>query len=316
MSTKKICILGGSGFVGRYIAEALVERGLDVRVLTRRRERIKHLLVLPTVEIVETNVHDEFALIRLFQGFDAVINLVGVLHDGKGKQGFEASHVDLVRKVINACQNAGVKRLLHMSALNAVPDGPSQYLRSKGKGESMVRGAKGKLNVTIFRPSVIFGPEDNFLNRFAAMVKTFPILPLAAGKTRFQPVFVEDVARVFVDSLDRRETYGKTYDVCGPRVYTLHELIQFTAAVMHKSRTIIDLPPFLSMLEATILEFMPGKPLTRDNLRSMQVDSVSKQDFEAQFGFKPTSLAAVAPTYLANKTPRGRYHYFRYRAGR
>jgi NADH dehydrogenase len=316
MKTSKVCILGGSGFVGRYVTQALAERGLEVKVLTRMRERAKHLVVLPTVDVVEANMHDEAELVEQLQGHDAVINLVGVLHNGRRTQSFAAAHVDLAHKVVNACQKASVKRLLHMSALNADPNGPSQYLRSKGKAEIIVRGAMDKLAVTILRPSVIFGPEDSFLNRFATLVKWFPILPLASAGSRFQPVFVEDVARIFADSLDNLGTYGRIYDVCGPRVYTLRELVQFTATSTQKNRLIIDLPKPLSMLQATILEFMPGKPMTRDNLRSMQIDSVCECDFEAQFSFKPASLTAIAPTYLAGKTPRGRYYSFRYHAGR
>jgi uncharacterized protein YbjT (DUF2867 family) len=316
MKTTKVCILGGAGFIGRYVVEALGERGIDVRVLTRMRERAKHLLVLPTVDVVEANIHDEAELVKQFAGCEAVINFVGVLHNGKGAQSFRTAHVDLAWKVINACQKARVKRLLHMSALNADPQGPSDYLRSKGEAEGFARVAMDKLAVTIFRPSVVFGPEDSFLNRFSALIRMFPILPLASSETRFQPVYVEDLARVFANSLDNIDTYGKTYDVCGPQIYTLRELVKLTATTMQKCRYIVGLPPSLSKLQATVLEFMPGKPMTRDNLRSMQLDSVCQCDFEAQFGFMPTSLTVIAPTYLATKTPRGRYQNFRHHAGR
>jgi len=205
---------------------------------------------------------------------------------------------------------------LHMSALKAEPDGPSQYLRSKGEAEATVRAAAKDMAVTVFRPSVIFGPGDGFLNRFAALIRYFPVLPLACAGARFQPVYVEDVARVIADSIDNPAAFGATFDVCGPRVYTLRELVQFTADVMGKKRRIFGLSPGLSRLQATLLEFAPGKPMTRDNLASMQVDSVCDCDFEQQFGFRPASLEAIAPTYLVNRTPRGRYAAFRVRAGR
>jgi len=316
MKTRNVCLLGGSGFVGRYVTEALTKQGITVRVLTRMRERAKHLLVLPTVEVVEANVHNEAELVAQFHDCDAVINLIGVLHDGKGRESFAAVHMDIAHDVVNACIKAKVKRLLHMSALNADPEAPSQYLRSKGEAEVIVRAVMHKLAVTIFRPSVIFGPEDNFLNRFAALIKLFPIIPLASAHTRFQPVFVEDVAKVVVKSLDQISAHGNTYEICGPHVYTLRELMQFTSALIQKSRSIIDLPPAMAKLQASVLEIMPGKLLTQDNLRSMQVDSVCKCDFETQFGFIPTSLAAIAPRYLTGQTPRGRYQIFRHRAGR
>lgn len=316
MKTNKVCILGGSGFVGSRVTELLAERGLAVKVLTRMRERAKHLIVLPTVDVVEANIHEESELVAEFADVDAVINLVGVLHDGRGRDSFADAHVLLAEKVINACEKSRVPRLLHMSALKADPGGPSQYLASKGEAEAMVRTAATDIAVTIFRPSIVFGPGDSFLNRFAALIEQFPILPLAAAQSRFQPVFVEDVARVFADSLDRPESHGQSYDVCGPRVYTLLELVQLTAEIMHKKRMIFPLSPSLAKWQALLLELVPGKPMTRDNLRSMQVDSVCDCEFESQFGFQPASLVAIAPTYIAGRTPRGRYSNFRYRAGR
>ena len=316
MNTSKVCILGGSGFVGRHLAEALAERGIQARVLTRAREQARYLIVLPNVDVVEADIHSETELAEQFAGMDAVINLVGVLHDGRGSQSFASAHVELPHKVVNACVKAGVKRLLHMSALKADSGGPSKYLRSKGDGEAVVRDAVSDLAITIFRPSVIFGPDDSFLNRLATLIRFFPVLPLAAAGARFQPVYVEDVARVFVDCLDNTDTYGRSYEVCGPRVYSLRELVQFTAALMHKNRTIISLSPALSRLQAASLEFFPGRPMTRDNLRSMQVDNVCDCDFATQFGFKPASVAAIAPTYLGGSNPRGRYQRFRRNAGR
>jgi NADH dehydrogenase len=316
MKLENVCLLGGSGFVGGYIAEALTKRGVQVRALTRRRERARHLLVLPNAEVVETDVHDPAQLAHQFADMDAVINLDGVLHDGKGKESFRSAHVELAAKVVDACAQAGVHRLLHMSALKADVNGPSAYLQSKGEAQALVREAAAQHGIaaTVFRPSVIFGPGDSFLNRFAQLIKLSPVIPLACPSARFQPIFVNDVARAFVDSLEDRASFGQAYDLCGPTVYELQELVRLTAACTGRWRAIVGLGPRLSYLQACVLELLPGKPLTRDNFRSLQVDSICECAFP--FDFRPTSLEAIAPLYLGGRTSRGRYAYFRYKAGR
>ncbi len=315
MTIKRICVIGGTGFVGRHIARQLVERGYDVRVLTRDRERAKHLLVLPSVDVVVANVHDPAELARQFSNMEAVINLVGILHEGR-KNSFDNAHVQLTQKILDACQRANVKRLLHMSALATAPDAPSAYLRSKAEAEKRVLAFQqaGLGEATIFRPSVIFGQGDSFINLFAKLIKTLPVVALACPNARFQPIHVQDVARAFVDSLEQSRSFGQAYNLCGPKIYTLRELIVLIAALLGKRRPIIGLGPRLSYLQAWFMEWLPVKLLTRDNYYSMQVDSVCNCEFP--FDFKPSSLESVVPDYLAGASPRGKYALFRNRAGR
>ena len=315
MTIKRICVIGGTGFVGRHIARQLVERGYDVRVLTRDRERAKHLLVLPSVDVVVANVHDPAELARQFSNMEAVINLVGILHEGR-KNSFDNAHVQLTQKILDACQRANVKRLLHMSALATAPDAPSAYLRSKAEAEKRVLAFQqaGFGEATIFRPSVIFGQGDSFINLFAKLIKTLPVVALACPNARFQPIHVQDVARAFADSLEQSRSFGQAYNLCGPKIYTLRELIVLIAALLGKRRPIIGLGPRLSYLQAWFMEWLPVKLLTRDNYYSMQVDSVCNCEFP--FDFKPSSLESVVPDYLAGASPRGKYALFRNRAGR
>lgn len=308
-------MIGGAGFVGRHIAHQLVERGYDVRILTRDRERAKHLLVLPSAEVIQANVYDPLELARQFAGVDAVINLVGILHESR-KQSFDTAHVQLTQKTLDACRAADVKRVLHMSALAAAPDAPSAYLRSKAEAEKRVLAfhQAGHGAATVFRPSVIFGLDDSFINLFAKLVKALPVVVLACPNARFQPIHVEDVARAFVDSLDQARTYGLAYDLCGPKIYTLRELIELIAALLGKRRPIIGLSDRLSYLQAWLMEWLPVKLMTRDNYYSMQVDSVCNCEFP--FDFQPSTLESVVPDYLAGVSPRSKYALFRHRAGR
>jgi NADH dehydrogenase len=345
MKIERICILGGSGFVGTHLVSLLAARGLEVRVLSHRRETAKELILLPTVEVIEADVHDQQELIRHFRGMDAVINLVGILHESKvsrvdlpsARRGdFQKVHIELPRKVIHACGETGVRRLLHMSALGANPNSRSAYQRSKGIGEALVREAGRPhiehenwylngpkfvhgygLNVTIFRPSVIFGRGDSFLSMFARLLKIFPVLPLANAGARFAPVHVEDVARAYADSLDNTASYGQTYDLCGPKIYTLQELVRYVGEVTGKPRSIIPLSDLLSYLQAWALEFKPGKKLmTRDNFFAMSVDNVCSGGWPSVFDFQPAALEAIAPEYLRADTPRARYEGYRENAHR
>ncbi len=296
---QNICILGGTGFVGRHLVNRLAEQHLNVKVLTRRRERHRGLLVLPTLQLIEADVHDPVQLSRCFQGCDAVINLVGILNEkGHSGSGFRHAHVDLARKVIKACLDNGVRRLLHMSALGANAGmGPSHYLRTKGEAENYVHTNAGKeLKVTSFRPPVIFGPDDSFINRFATLLKISPILPLACPDARVAPVYVGDVVDAFAAALHDPSTYGKRYDLCGPREYTVRELVQYTAKVMGVKRLIIGLPKTLSRLQAAIMEYVPGKPLSLDNYRSLTRDSVCKNGEPC-----PTTLESVVPQYIRDR---------------
>jgi uncharacterized protein YbjT (DUF2867 family) len=307
-----VCVLGGSGFVGRHVCNELAARGLRVTVPSRDRERAKELLPLPTVDVFTADVHDPEQLARAVRGCQAVINLVGVLHDGRGKRSFREAHAELPRKVIEVCRQHGITRLIQMSALGASPDAPSGYLRSKAEAEAAVR-ASG-LDFTIFRPSVIFGREDRFLNLFAKLLRVSPVVFLGSPDARFQPVYVEDVAKAFAESLPRLEGFRQTYELGGPQVYTLRQLVEYVGRITGHERRIIPLGDRLSYWQARFMEFSPVKILTRDNYHSMKVESVSSQPFP--FGLEPTRLEAVAPTWLANRTPRSRYNFFRDRAYR
>jgi uncharacterized protein YbjT (DUF2867 family) len=308
MKLDNVLVLGGSGFVGRHLVAALAARGLRVTVPSRRRERAKHLLPLPTVDVVETDILAAGELERLARGQQAVVNLVGILHGD-----FERVHVELPGAVVAACRASGARRLIHMSALGASPTAPSEYLRSKAKGEQAVLGAAG-LDVTVFRPSVIFGPEDAFLNTFAKLARMFPVLPVASPQARFQPVNVGDVARAMTHALGELDAFGKTYELAGPREYSLKALVELACTLSGHPRPVIGLPPRLAYLQALVMEKLPGRLITRDNLRSMQVPNVSAAPFP--FGIRPQSLEAIAPSYLAPSGPRQRYPQFRWRARR
>jgi NADH dehydrogenase len=313
MQVTEVCVLGGSGFVGRHVCHALAAAGYRVRVATRDRERAKEsLILLPTVDVAAVNIHDPAQLAAFVGGADAVLNLVGVLHDGRSDRSFQAAHVELARKVVAACRDRGVRRLLHMSALAAARDAPSRYLRSKGEAEAIVR--ESGLAWTIYRPSVVFGPGDGFLNLFATVLKFSPVVMLACPGARFQPVYVEDVAAAFVKGLADLASFGRSYDLCGPRVYTLRELVEYVGAVTGRRRRVVGLSDTLSYCQALAMEFLPVKLMTRDNYHSMKVPSVCSCDFP--FGIGPAALEAVAPSYLGSRTPRARYQRFRGQAGR
>jgi uncharacterized protein YbjT (DUF2867 family) len=323
MAAGNVLVVGGSGFVGRHLVAALAARGARVTVPTRRRERAKHLLPLPTVDVLEADVAQPGVLPQLAAGRDAVVNLVGVLHSRRGRRNergpndygpdFAKVHVELAQAVVNACRGAGVKRLLHMSALGADPQAPSGYLRSKGIGERAALAAED-IAVTVFRPSVIFGPEDAFLNLFATLTRLLPVVALACPQARFQPVYVGDVARAFVEALEERGAHGKRYDLGGPKQYTLRELVETVCAITGRRRLIIGLGDRLSMLQARLLELSPVKLMTRDNVRSMQVPSVCDTPFP--FGIEPAALEALAPAWLAPTGPRERFPALRTHARR
>jgi NADH dehydrogenase len=311
MKVENVLLLGGSGFVGRHLAAELARRVIKVTVPSRRRERAKHLIQLPTVDVIEADIAAPGVLQRLAAGRDAVINLIGTLHGPD----FARVHVELPQAVVAACRAVGVKRLLHMSALGASPRAPSEYLRSKALGEQAVLAAD-ELEVTAFRPSVIFGPEDSFLNVFAQLARLLPALAVACPKARFQPVYVGDVARAMVSAINEPHSHGKAYDLCGPRVYTLKELVEFVCALTRRRRLIIPLSDRMSYLMARLMEWTPGPLMTRDNYRSMQLPSVCAADCTLPFGLVPQALEAVAPFYLAPLGPRERYPQFRWRARR
>ena len=316
MRHTNVLVIGGSGFIGRYIVNFLIDRGCRVVVPARRRDHAKHLIVFPTCDVVEANVNDDAALDRLVAGQQAVINLVGILQGREAD--FERAHAELPRRILAACAKHKVRRYLHMSALGADANGPSMYQRSKGRGEAAVRAAE--LAWTIFRPSVVFGPEDRFLNTFAQLARFAPFIPLAGADVKFQPVWVEDVAHAFVNALDNPATHGKTYELAGPRIYTLRELVQFSAAAAGHPRRVIGLPEGAARLQARLMELAPGEPLmSRDNLDSMKVDNIaSAQPFTPapELGIAHTPMEPEASLYLAGMHPRSRFGGFRAHARR
>jgi len=313
MALPQTVVLGGGGFVGRHIVARLVAAGHRVIVPTRRREDAKHLIMLPTVDVLEADIHDPRALDALFAGATAVINLVGILNE-EGASTFERAHVELPRKVVAACHTAGVARLLHMSALGANPAGPSRYLTTKAAAEAIV--VASGLRWTIFRPSVIFGREDAFLNLFARLSRALPVVVLAAPNARFQPIYVEDVAHCFVQAVGDDLTHDARYDLCGPAVYTLRELVRLVGEVAGAVRPIVPLGPGLSRLQATMLEHLPGKLMSRDNLLSTQKDNVCDCPFPAVFGITPTALEVIAPQYLSPTAQRSAFDPYRASSGR
>ncbi|HZX24129.1 MAG TPA: complex I NDUFA9 subunit family protein [Woeseiaceae bacterium] len=316
--THRICVLGGTGFVGTEIVERLAADQHRVLVPTRNVENGRHLKVLPTVTLVAADVHDPAALERLFEGQDTVVNLVGILNEsGHSGHGFDAAHRELTRKVVAACRSAGVGRLLQMSAVKASPAGPSHYLRTKGEAEEIIERDSGDaLAWTIFQPSVIFGPDDGFVNRFAGLLKFLPVLPLAMPDSRFAPVSVDDVAEAFVLSLDDAATESARFELCGPRTYTLRELVELICATLEIRRLIIGLPEWASRLQARIFEYVPGKPLSWDNYLSLTVPSVCDSDGFGHFGIRPRSLETAVPLYIGKTGRNARYSRYRREAGR
>jgi len=293
----RIVLLGATGFVGHHVLHALSAAGHQCIVLCRYRPGCRELMLIPKLELRQGDIHDSSFLESQFQGADAVINLVGILNESGGKKGsFQAVHVELVEKVIAACRQAGVHRLMHMSALNA-GQGKSKYLASKGQAEELIQQA-GDLQYTIIQPSVIFGEGDSFLNRFASLLKVMPVFPLACPKARLQPVWICDVAQAMTEALDDPESMGKKLIMVGPREYTLIELVEMTACLSGLKRKIIALPDSLSRLQGRVMDFVPGKPFSSDNYKSLQTDSVSEENALWRFGIEPRSIEGVASGYL------------------
>jgi len=299
MTNHRVCILGGTGFVGHHLASQLAASGHACRILARRPERYRDLLLVPGVELRQSaNIYEAGILEKQFDGCTVVINLAGILNEGGGRT-FQRTHVDLVERILEAATTVDVRRYLHMSALRAdAAQGTSVYLRTKGAGEDLAH-ARGGMEVTSFRPSVIFGPGDGFFNRFASLLKTAPgLFPLACPDSRFAPVYVGDVTAAMVAALNATGSVGKRYDLCGPRIYSLRELVEYTARLIGRKTKVIGLPDFAARLQARVLQYFPGKPFTMDNYLSLQIDSICEHNALPELGIQPQSIEAVAPTFI------------------
>ncbi len=315
MSSKTICILGGTGFVGHQLASQLTRAGYYVVVPSRNRERHRSVAVLPKVDVVNADIHDEDSLNALFVGCHAVINLTAILNENKRGE-FKRVHVELVEKIINACHSSGVTRLLHMSALNAdAENGSSEYLRSKGEGQALALSAKD-LNVTVFRPSVIFGEDDRFFNKFANLLRNLPMLPLTCPESRMAPIYVGDVAEIFVKALNDKGTYGQAYDLCGPDTLTLAQIVDYTNRLTGLKRAVIPMGSGMSAFMGKAMGMLPLKPFTYDNYLSLQTPAVCKGPFPSRFGVTPKAIETIVPKYIGQADIRGRYDDMRQRAAR
>ena len=318
MIPQRVVLIGGTGFVGSAIANRLAEAGVSVLIPTRRRSRAGGVLLLPNVEAVEADCHDEATLARLFTDADAVVNLVGVLHSRSGSPygpDFARAHVELPKKIVAACKAAKVRHLVHVSALGADANGPSEYQRSKAAGETEIHAAAPEVAWTILRPSVIFGRDDSFLNLFAKLAGVFPVLPLGGAGARFQPVYVEDVAEVVWHCLTDASASAQTFELAGPSVYTLRQLVEYVSALVGHPRPVIALPEGLAMLQARLMELAPQPLMSRDNVRSMRADNVASGD-ALPFGMTPTAIESVVPAWLGSSAQRAKYNPIRRHARR
>jgi uncharacterized protein YbjT (DUF2867 family) len=318
MRAQSIVVLGGTGFLGTRLVARLIKDGRSVTVLSRDREQHKHLLVLPGLTLENCDVYAEAQLSEHFRGKDVVINLIGILNErGFSGAGFRRAHTELTRGVLLASRSAGVTRLLQVSALKAAVDAPSYYLRSKGDAEHLIRESNPALDWTIFQPSVMFGPGDSFLNRFAGLLAAIPwVFPLAKPNARFQPVSVDDVIEALLRCLHGGASSRQTYELGGPQIYSLREIVSLVAKLTGRRRWIVGLPDPVARLQALAMDFVPGRPFSSDNYRSLTVDSVCEADGFAKLGIKPQSMVGTARQYLGAHEDNTRLSHNRASAGR
>lgn len=306
----RVLVIGGTGFIGQHLVARLVAEGHQVVVPTRRYRHARELLLMPTVTVQQADVHDDAQLRGLAQGCDAVVNLVGVLHSSQGQPygpDFKRAHVDLPRRVAQVCVDSGVSHLVQISALGASPSGTSGYARSKADGEAAIHQTlQGtRVSYSILQPSVVFGPEDNFMNLFAGLAKFTPLMLLAGAHARLQPVYVGDVIKAIMACLTDARCRNKTYELGGPQAYTLAELVSLAARWSGHPRPVLPLPWALGYLQARIFECLPGPPLmSRDNLDSLKADNVMTGSLAPELGIVSTPLDAVAPRYLGTRSGR------------
>jgi|SRR5450631_111538 len=318
MRPLSIVVLGGSGFLGTRLVARLIKDGHQVAVLSRDSEQHKHLLVLPGLTLENCDVYQEAQLSERFRGKDVVINLVGILNERWfSGAGFRRAHTELTQHVLKAARSAGVTRLLQVSALKAASSAPSYYLQSKGEAEKLIREQSTALDWTIFQPSVMFGPGDSFLYRFAGLLAAIPFMfPLARPNARLQPVSVDDVVNALRACLHGGASSRQTYELGGPKVYTLREILGLVAKLTQRRRWILGLPNFAGRLQAFMMNFVPGRPFSSDNYRSLKVDSVCGEDGFSRLGIKPQSMAASARLFLGTQEDNARLSHNRAAAGR
>lgn len=314
----KIFIVGGSGFVGGHLARRLVADGHQITVATRYLPDARRLALIPGVRVERVDPYDLDDLTRALEGHDVAINLVGILNErGFGGRGFRRAHVELVEKLIICCEAARVDRLIHMSALNA-GQGESYYLKTRGEAEELVMGAfsAGQLKTTMFRPTTIFGPDDSFINRFADLLKISPLLPLARPNARFAPVFVGDVTEAFARAMSSDESHGRVYELCGSEIWTLKGLVEWIRDQLGLKRLVVGLPDSLGWLQGRVFDFVPGKPFSSDNYKSLKIDSVCRENGFEELGIEPWGLSEKAPSWLGQGGRQARYQRYRQSARR
>lgn len=317
MAVQRIIVIGGTGFVGGHLVHRLAALDHQVTVITRRPERHRQYRIGSRIALAQCDPYDTAQLATLLAGCDCVINLAGILNES-GNSTFSRVHVELPRSIVKAMRETGVSRLLHMSALNAdVNEHRSRYLKTKGEGENLVHQSPG-IEVTSFRPSVIFGPGDSFFRRFAGLLKLMPLplFPLACARARFAPVYVGDLVEAFVYALGHPATASQRLELCGPAEYTLAQLVGYTGKLIDKPVTVVGLPDFAARLQGRILGLVPGKPFTLDNYYSLKKDSICSHSAFAQLSIKPRSLESIVPLYLGSAGSRARYYDYRSRARR
>lgn len=308
----RIVLLGATGFVGHHLLPSLSAAGHECIALSRYKPGCRELTLIPRVEVRQCDVYDPGQLRAAFTGADCVVNMVGILNEsGRGGKGFRKAHVDLNQSIVEACRSAGVSRFLYVSALHA-GQGKSHYLKSKGEAEDLIRAADD-IDSTIVQPSVIFGENDSFFNRFAALLRITPILPLACPNARMQPVWVGDVAEGIVRALGDPDTIGKTLVMVGPEAFSLRELVAFTAHAAGLKRVIIGLPDALSRLQAAVMDFVPGKPFSTDNYLSLQTDNTSDENSLPALGIRPRPIQRTVAGYLSHTSRQRRLDELRRR---
>jgi NADH dehydrogenase len=313
-SAKLVTVFGGSGFLGRYVVQALARRGHRIRVAVRRPDLAGHLQPLGMVgqiKAIQANLRYRWSVDRAVEGADAVINLVGILAEG-GRQTFDAVQAFGPRAIGEAARAQGIANVVHVSAIGVDQPSTAGYMRSKAEGESGLREVMP--TAVVIRPSILFGPEDDFFNRFAAMARLSPALPLiGGGKTRFQPVFAGDVGEAIARAIDGGAEAGTTYELGGPEVLTFRQCMEKTLAVTGRKRLLLPIPWFAGRIMGRVGQHLPGKPITLDQVRMLMLDNVvsaeaaeEKRTLEG-LGIEPTALEIVLPTYLKRFREHGEF---------